>query len=313
MGTAMAEGLRHRRAAVLALALGLLAVPAPAAPTPAARQTLAPAPPPLSSFRDCAGCPEMVVLPPGRFLAGPRPAERNPDIGWTMEAPRTITIPRAFAIGRYEVTWGEYELCVKAGACDGFTWDRYQLKPENLMAPVYPRDHPMIRIRRSDMERYAAWLTRTTGRTYRLPSSMEWEYAARAGTTTIYPWGEEIEERAAYLPGIYAPWPDILYAGAWVFPVGRLKPNAWGLYDMIGNTAEVVGDCPARMGGDLLARFPADGTPLIEPGCVASPVRGGGLGPTPIGMSVAARANWLALQGFSQIGFRLAAELGPAS
>lgn len=133
----------------------------------------------LEAMQDCALCPEMVVLPAGEFTMGSSNTESTlPD-----EKPaHTVRIARAFAVGKFEVTFQEWDACAAEGDCkpaDDEDWGRGR--------------RPVINIDHAAAKTYAAWLSRRTGKSYRLLSEAEWEYAARAGTTGAWFWGS-IEE-----------------------------------------------------------------------------------------------------------------------
>ena len=131
---------------------------------------------PGDTFRDCPACPEMVVVPAGSFRMGDLQGG-----GGDHEKPvHTVTIGRPFAVGKYEVTFAEWDACVSAGGCNGYRPD----------AEGWGRgNRPVINVSWEDAQKYVAWISRKTGKRYRLPSEAEWEYAARAWTTTAYWWG----------------------------------------------------------------------------------------------------------------------------
>jgi formylglycine-generating enzyme required for sulfatase activity len=178
---------------------------------------------PGSDFAECAnGCPTMIVVPSGRFFMGSpaTEADRLPTEGPQHE----VTIAKPFAVGRTEVTFAQWDACVAAGACRSVgdsTWGR--------------GDRPVINVGWSDATRYVEWLAKMTGRPYRLLSEAEWEYAARAGTTTRFSFGDDDSELGRY---------------AWYFKnsdrksqaVGTKAANGFGLFDMHGNVYEWVAD-----------------------------------------------------------------------
>jgi formylglycine-generating enzyme required for sulfatase activity len=178
---------------------------------------------PGSEFTECArGCPTMVVVPAGTFMMGSPAAEadRSPNEGPQHE----VAIAKPFAVSKTEVTFEQWDACVAAGACSAArdsTWGR--------------GDRPAINVIWDDAKQYAAWLSRMTGKDYRLLSEAEWEYAARAGSSTRFSFGDEDSRLGDY---------------AWFFansgrksqPVGTKGANAFGLHDMHGNVFEWVED-----------------------------------------------------------------------
>ena len=167
---------------------------------------LASAPAPGETFRDCPNCPEMVVIPAGSFMMG---SSRNKD-----ESPRhRVRIDYQLAVGVYEVTFADWEQCVVAGGChyqpDDSGWGR-------------GKKRSVINISWSDTQQYVQWLSATTGKDYRLLSESEWEYVARAGSTTKYYWGNSPSGRHANATEIYD-WPSDGYKFA--APVGSFIPN----------------------------------------------------------------------------------------
>ena len=188
---------------------------------------------PGERFRDCATCPEMIVVPAGSFLMGSPETEAERS---DSEGPQhRVTIPAPIAVGVYEVTFAEWEACVSGGGCGGY-------RPGD---EGWGRDRrPVINVSWEDARAYAAWLSRQTGQAYRLLSEAEWEYVARAGTTTAFHFGGTISASQANYDGNYT------YGGGRkgqyrerTVAVGRFAPNAFGLYDVHGNVWEWVADC----------------------------------------------------------------------
>jgi formylglycine-generating enzyme required for sulfatase activity len=176
-------------------------------------------------FRECAhGCPTMVVVPAGSFTMG---SPENEEDRSDDEGPQhTVTIGKPFAAGKYDVTFAEWDACVDAGACPRASdsgWGR--------------GDRPVINVSWGDAKLYVTWLKRVTGKDYRLLTEAEWEYAARAGSTTAYWWGDEIGTGNANCDGCGSQWD-----GKQTSLVGSFKPNAFGLYDMHGNVWQWVED-----------------------------------------------------------------------
>ena len=199
--------------------------------------------------------PEIVVLPTGSFRMGSPPGEAG---RYYDEGPvRTVNISQRIAMGRYEVTFADYDRFVAA------TNGRR------------PRDEwwgrgrrPVINVSWEDAKAYAVWLSAQTGKRYRLPSESEWEYAARAGTRTRYSWGDEIGVNQANCDDCGSEW-----HGAQTVPVGSFAANGFGLFDMHGNVWEWVADCYV----DSYAGAPIDGSARSS-GCssdVRAVVRGG--------------------------------------
>lgn len=233
---------------------------------------------PVDVFRDCAACPEMVIVPAGSFLMGSDKAS-DPDHDAT-EAPRhEVRIAKPFAVGRFEVTFEEWDACVAAGGCNGYRpadggWGRSR--------------RPVINISWADAQAYVAWLSATTGKPYRLLTEAEWEYAARAGTTTRFTSGDDPRDLCAFGNGA-VPWVRACtnaFANR-TAPIGQFKANAFGLHDTIGNVWEWVDDCwhASHVGAAT------DGATRTEAGCDKHVIRGGSWLTGPIGLRAAMRAG----------------------
>ena len=190
------------------------------------------------ALKDGGEGPAMVVLPTGRFHMGSPPGEAG---RFDREGSvHTVTISRPIAIGRYPVTFKDYDLYVSATEGRGFLKALLgNNKPKRPEDAGFGRGRcPVINVSQKDAKAYATWLSDQTGKTYRLPSESEWEYAARAGTETAYSWGDEIGVNRANCRGCGSE-----LDGEQTAPVGRFEPNAFGLYDMHGNVWEWVADC----------------------------------------------------------------------
>lgn len=263
--------------------------------TPLIRQAPAPGFPSLrsgSAFADGPALPEMVVVPAGHFMMGTTPKD-NRSVGvWpmfdAMEGPvHSVTIARPFAVGRYAVTFEQWDACVADGGCGGYRpgdegWGRGR--------------RPVINVNYDDAQAYVAWLRRKTGQPYRLLSEAEWEYAARAGTVTPFYFGARITHDDANYGNFYDR----------TTPVGSYPPNRFGLYDMAGNTAQWVADChhPNFTGA------PSDGSVWIEGGdCTKRNVRGGGWSLLDWTLHVAQRIGDPPQQRNNHLGFRVARDL----
>jgi formylglycine-generating enzyme required for sulfatase activity/tetratricopeptide (TPR) repeat protein len=177
-------------------------------------------------------CPEMVVVSAGSFMMG-APATESQAIGYTTQIPQhSVIIAKPFAISKYDLTFAEWDACVAGGGCNGLKpsdqgWGRGQ--------------QPVINVDWDDAQAYVAWLSQVTGKTYRFLSEGEYEYAARAGTTTAYPWGDDIKlngQAMANCDGCGSKWDTSRTA-----PVGSFPANKFGLYDMVGNVWAWTEDC----------------------------------------------------------------------
>lgn len=228
------------------------AAPASSAEAPTASEvpvaSASATPKPGELFRDCADCAEMVVVPSGEFQMG------GNDTPFEKPAHK-VTISSPFAIGRREVTFAEWDACVTATAC--------QYRPDDH---GFGRgDHPVIDISWDDAKTFVSWLSRKTGKTYRLPTEAEWEYAARAGTTSTFWWGREAGSGHANCqdcgPG----------SGQQTMATGSFRPNGFGLYDTAGNAAEWVEDC----WNDSFRGAPRDGSAWTSGNCGLRVLRGG--------------------------------------
>ncbi|MDQ2106384.1 formylglycine-generating enzyme family protein [Azospirillum isscasi] len=168
--------------------------------------------------------PEMVAVPAGSFRMGCMDnREGCPDA-----LPVRLVNVFAFEIGKYEVTFDQWDACVADGGCTHMPGDEGWGRG----------NRPVINVSWNDIQSYLAWLNRKTGKRYRLPSEAEWEYAARAGTGTSYWWGNAVGSNNANCYNCGSRWDNKQTA-----PVGSFKPNHFGLYDVHGNVGELVADC----------------------------------------------------------------------
>lgn len=251
------------------------------------------------SFRDCPDCPEMVVVPSGSFMMGSTGNEPDPFSG---EGPlHRVTIVRPFAIGKFAVTFAEWDACVTDGGCGGYT-------PSN--EGWGSADRPVINVSWKDAQGYAAWLSRKTGRRYRLLSEAEYEYAARAGTGTLFWWGDSISTAQANYHGefTYAGGPKGVYRHK-TLPVKSFEPNPWGLYQVHGNVATWTTDCWV----DNYNNAPVDGSARTTGNCKFRVLRGGSWYDYPQSLRVAVRLIMEPRLRKNYVGFRLATELCPAA
>jgi formylglycine-generating enzyme required for sulfatase activity len=237
------------------------------------------APKPGSTFKECRNCPEMVVVPAGSFMMG-SPAdepERREN-----ERQHRVSIARPYAIGKTEVTWDQWEACVRDRWCDGIAVENALRTNEDGTPNTNFVDwgrgtRPVVGINWFDAQNFVGWLNSKTGAddAYRLPSEAEWEYAARAGTTTPYPWGPKLDHNYGNFGvssgglGGKAEGRDV-----WVdqtAPVASFPPNKFGLHDMNGNVFEWVEDCYEAD----FAHAPVDGTASKQGNCANRVFRDG--------------------------------------
>ncbi|MFM9847387.1 MAG: SUMF1/EgtB/PvdO family nonheme iron enzyme [Hyphomicrobiaceae bacterium] len=256
------ERLRRERQAALAASQAAAAPAQPPRPTAPADAVAALVPGSGKSARDCLECPEMVVAPAGPFTMGSSEAEIA---ALTKEFPaaaeyfkwegpqRKVVIPQPFAVGRFAITRGEFAAFVAAtghktdGGCYTWAGTEWKLQADKSWRSVgfeQTDRHPVVCVNWHDAQAYVKWLSAKTGHTYRLLSEAEREYAARAGTTTSFWWGNSISTSQANYDGNYS------FAGSAkgeyrrkTVPVDSFQPNPWGLYQVHGNVYDWVEDC----------------------------------------------------------------------
>jgi formylglycine-generating enzyme required for sulfatase activity len=199
-------------AALIALAIGVAG--------PARAESSGQAPLPGETFRDCGDCTELVVVPPGEFDMG---SSAKP----TEQPLHHVALRKSFAMGRREVTFADWDRCVEAGGC------KFNPPDQGLGRG----QRPVTNVSWDDAKQFLAWLSKATGKSYRLPTEAEWEYAARGGSTTPFWWGKDVGTARAQCMDCGVPAPG------WSVPVASFRPNAFGLYDTAGNAAEWVEDC----------------------------------------------------------------------
>ena len=236
---------------------------------------------------------DMVRIEGGCFLMGSPDSEPERD---TDEGPQHEVCVEPFEIGRYEVTFADWDACVADGGCsarpDDEGWGRGR--------------RPVINVSWQDAQEYVRWLNGTGGQSgFRLPSEAEWEYAARAGTTTPYSTGECISTDQANYDGTFeygnCPPPTQVDLHK-TQPVGSYDPNPWGLYDIHGNVNEFVADC----WNDGYQGAPTDGSAWEDGNCTRRVLRGGSWHGYPGYLRSAYRCRSGPAFGHRTIGFRLA-------
>jgi formylglycine-generating enzyme required for sulfatase activity len=245
----------------------------------------------LAEFKDCAECPQMVVIPAGDYTMGSPPAEQQ------AAAQHRVTIAAPIAVGKFEITFAQWDACVDAGGCGAYRphdegWGR--------------GDHPVMNISWHDAKAYVGWLSRKTGKPYRLLSESEWEYAARAGTTTAFAFGDAVStDQANYNGSTDGSGPSAINRQK-TMPIGAFPANGFGIHDMLGNISEWVEDCWAD---DYSARHPADGSAWLEGNCNGRVVRGGSWEDSDSELHSAARTGGKIDDRFYTDGLRIARSL----
>jgi len=292
---------------------------------------------PGTVFRDCANCPEMVVIPAGSFMMGSPDSEvgRKPDQG----PQHKVTIPRRFAVAKFELTRGEYGEFIRQSGYDpgsacavlgGPPRDPKKVSSDdfhsngvegyNWANPNFPQTdrHPVVCVTWKDTKAYIAWLSQKTGKTYRLLSEAEWEYVARAGYSTIYTFGSNLDDACRYGNGA-----DLVAKeqtpiarnpvncrdgyGIGTAPVGSFQANAFGVFDVYGNVFERVEDCY----NESYTGAPSDGSAWLAGECKFHVARGGAWvnNPGEAILSAAARVHPLDTFRTAATGIRLARTL----
>ncbi|MCK6451063.1 MAG: formylglycine-generating enzyme family protein [Alphaproteobacteria bacterium] len=264
-----------------------------------------------SSFRDCPECPEMVVVPAGGFTMGAAPGEEKregipSEYRGRAQPQHRVAVARPFAIGRFEVTLGEFAAFVRetghaaGGPCYRLHVEAggFKLKPDNAANwrnPGFRQTDrsPVVCVSWDDAKAYVAWLGRKTGRRYALPSEAQWEYAARAGSPHARFWGDDpgpaclyanvrdqaflrrLNDDAKTNNREYENDPSFWFqcndGQVFTTPVGGFRANAYGLYDMLGNVWEWVEDC----WNENYNGAPADGSAWVAGDCSQRVARGG--------------------------------------
>jgi formylglycine-generating enzyme required for sulfatase activity len=250
---------------------------------------------PRESFKECNRCPEMIVVPAGELIMGSpqSEADRSPEEG----PQHTVIFAKPFAVGRFSITFDEWDACVAAGSCDSHVpsdegWGRGR--------------RPVINVSWDDAKAYVAWLSSRTNANYRLLSEAEWEYVARAGTTTAFWWGASLSSIQANYNGkvVSAANSEGEYRRQ-TLPVNTFKPNPWGLYQVHGNVYDWTEDCF----NETYQGAPSDGSAWTTGDCYRRGHRGGSWYSNPWALRSAARNRNFSLTRFDFIGFRVARTL----
>jgi len=298
------------------LVIGLLLASPPAAvqacegvEVEAARETLCLKPGGRQAFKDCPHCPEMVLVPAGRFLMGSTDEEER---AGPPEEQVAIDIPRPFAVGRFAIMRDEFAAFVAATArriekgCFVVAGETLQRDPKRTWRdPGFAQDgrHPAVCVSWNDAKAYVAWLSQLTGKSYRLLSESEREYVTRAGTATPFWWGKTISTDRANYNGTVAY--GGITGGPWrraTVPVDAAVPNPWGLFHVHGNVWDWTEDCWA-----MANTFnPGTGAARTSGDCGLRVMRGGGWGNFPHTLRAARRSREPPDARLNTVGFRVA-------
>ena len=249
------------------------------------------------AFKECDVCPEMIVLPSGMFQMGSNSGDSH-------EKPVHKVSIRTFAVGKHEVTVGQYLACARSKACREPEWreagskynavtgsDREYTK---LGAALTDKNHPIIGVSLLDAKSYAGWLSKRTGKRYRLLSEAEWEYAARGGATSDDVHGKG----SANCDGCGSRWDNKQTA-----PVGSFRANGFGLHDMLGNVWEWTLDCWNK---SYAGNPPTNGGVWDKGDCFTGVLRGGSWVSDPAQVRAAARGWIKPTARLDATGFRVA-------
>jgi formylglycine-generating enzyme required for sulfatase activity len=235
-----------------------------------------------SDVRDCPACPVLSVIAPGAFTMGSNSSDPS------EKPPHRVTVDAPFAIGRTEVTVEQWNACVDAGAC-----------PRTSDAARAPNT-PARDVSWDDAQLYVKWLTKVSGKPYRLPTEAEWEFAARGGTSSRYWWGDDMRRGSANCKDCGEPWQADGPA-----PVASFAANAYGLHDMNGSVWEWVEDC----WHSSYKNAPADARAWTESFCPVHVIRGGSWRDGASYMPATTRFKYDGGVRHSQNGFRVARDM----
>ena len=250
---------------------------------------------PKDIFKECDNCPEMVVVPAGSFTMGSPESEH---VRGADEGPQhLVTFDQTFSVGKFAVTFDDWDACVADGGCNAYR----------------PDDHgwgrgrrPVINVSWDDANAYVAWLSRKTGKTYRLLSEAEREYVTRAGSAMPFWWGATISPQQANYNGNYTYGDGPTGENrARTVPVDSFQPNPWDLYQVHGNVNEWTQDC----WHDDYVGAPSDGSAWTSGNCEFRVSRGGSWYSFPAILRAARRNRDFTDLRSSFIGFRVARTL----
>jgi formylglycine-generating enzyme required for sulfatase activity len=285
---------------------------------------------PLEHFRDCDACSEMLVLPSGKYMMGATEDEFAGNDQYRFmyvdETPRHEADVKSFALAKFDVTRKQFEIFANETGFSGKGCHIFNGKEwvndanADWRNPGFRQSDsdPVVCVSWDDTQRFIAWLNsklaKTKARTYRLPTETEWEYAARAGTTTATYWGhnpldqckyENTRDQSARVLDATTPIADCTDGYVETSPVGSFRPNPWGLFDMLGDATQWAADCPFFS----YSALPRAAPNANSASCRMRAVRGASWATIPIGVRAAFRAATIPNRRDSTNGFRLAADL----
>lgn len=242
----------------------------------------------ITAFRDkmqdLSNGPELIHISADKYIMG-----SNNKSSASYERPEhQVSIKNSYSISKYPVTFDEYDRFTKATGkppVNDFNWGR--------------GNRPVINVNIQDAQQFVTWLSQQTGYTYRLPSEAEWEYAARAGSTSNYPWGDNMKVGMANCSLCGSQWDRKMTS-----PVGQFPANAWGLHDMLGNVWELTADC----WNFTYDGAPTDGSAWRSGDCKRTVLRGGSWGDHPKDLRSSTRLRSYSGTRTIVIGFRVVRE-----
>lgn len=300
-------------------AVGVFPVVSVATPLPPERER---ALKPKDVFRECDKCPEMTVVPAGSFAMG-SPANEPGRSNWE-EPQHAVTIGKPFAVGKFLVTVDQFAAFVTETGYDAGSkchiledgkWEDKEGSSWRNPGIAQTGSHPALCLSWDDATAYAAWLAKKTGKRYRLLTDAEWEYAARAGTTTPYFFGNAEKDLCQHANGadqaakskLTANWAVAPCNDGYEFtsPVGAFPPNGFGLHDMAGNAFQWVEDC----WHENYQGAPSDGSAWTSSDCSRHVLRGGSWASSPKFLRSAYRVGFRSDNRDNLNGFRLARTL----
>ena len=321
-GTVPATARPAGQAVAAPIQLSLAAPSTPQAVPPMPNVAAGDVPSPGTVIKDCADCPELLAVPAGEFVMGSSPKERMRELD--EEPAHRVRVPAPFAVGKFEITRAQYAAFAKETnreakpGCHSTRGGFFHKNPKaTWQDPGYDQksEEPVVCISWEDARAYTSWLSRKTGKQYRLLNEAEWEYAARAGTTSRRFWDDSDEKAACKFASVADASYKAVSPGAPLFrcsdgiahtaPVGKFPPNAFGLHDMLGNVWEWVEDC----WNEGYAGAPDVAVSRVTGSCNERVFRGGSWNSSPVTVRSAYRDRDSKDERHDNLGFRVARAL----